>query len=150
MAMVIAAGVAGCKDGPELSGQNVGTVAGALGGALIGSQIGDGSGRTVAILGGAVLGGLLGRELGARLDKNDKQAMKKTTGAALNNAGDGITYSWNNEKTGHSGTVTPTKTFRNSNRQLCREYEQSLNVNGRTDSDNGTACRAPDGSWQVL
>lgn len=40
----------------------VGTVAGAAGGGLLGSQIGNGSGKTAAIIGGVLGGGYLGNQ----------------------------------------------------------------------------------------
>ena len=147
---MVASAIGGCADGSQLSKQNIGTVAGAVGGALIGSQIGEGSGRGVAILGGAVLGGLLGHELGARLDEKDKQAMRETTSAALVNAPDGDSYHWDNAETGHSGAVTPTRTYRNDEQQICRDYQQSIEIAGQNDSAHGTACRQADGSWQII
>ena len=45
----------GCTDN-----QNVNTGLGALAGAAVGSQFGNGSGQTAAMLGGAAIGGLAG------------------------------------------------------------------------------------------
>src|SRR5262245_12967972 len=46
----------------------IGAVIGGLAGAAIGSRIGDGDGRTVAIIAGAALGALIGSRIGRSLD----------------------------------------------------------------------------------
>jgi uncharacterized protein YcfJ len=46
---------AGCTDN-----QNLNTLTGALAGAAVGSQLGNGSGRTAAIVTGAAVGGVIG------------------------------------------------------------------------------------------
>ncbi len=54
--------------------ENTGTLLGALGGALIGSQFGGGTGERVAAgLAGAAIGGLIGNRIGAGMDDDDKQ-----------------------------------------------------------------------------
>ena len=47
--------VAGCTDN-----QGLNTAGGAVAGGLLGSTVGNGSGKTAAIIGGAALGGLAG------------------------------------------------------------------------------------------
>lgn len=54
----------GCEtDGMDGGGIPIGTIAGVLGGAAIGSTIGGGKTSTAAMLGGAALGGILGNQL---------------------------------------------------------------------------------------
>lgn len=52
--------------------QTIGTVAGGAAGALIGSQIGGGSGRVVATGVGAVVGALAGGAIGKQMDEKDQ------------------------------------------------------------------------------
>jgi surface antigen len=98
---------------------------------------------------GALAGGLLGSEVGKSLDRADKAAMEKTSHGALESYRTGQTATWSNPDTGHSGTVTPTKTYQTAQGQYCREYQQTVTVGGKTEQAYGTACRQPDGSWKV-
>lgn len=148
--------------GPNRSGQSrgiagtgidksdVGTVAGALGGALAAQGIGKGTGNTLAIAGGAMLGGLIGREVGASLDRADMQYYNSTTQNALEQTGTGTTSNWVNPDSGHGGTVTPTKTYQTSSGQYCREFTQTINIGSQKESAVGTACRQPDGTWKIV
>ncbi len=53
--------------------QTIGTVAGAAGGAALGSLVGNGTGRTVAMVAGAGLGALAGSSLGKSMDNKNQQ-----------------------------------------------------------------------------
>ncbi len=61
MALVSAALLAGCTDDPSTN-----AMIGALGGAAVGSQIGDGRGNTAATLGGAAAGAAIGANMTPR------------------------------------------------------------------------------------
>lgn len=140
---VLALGLAGC----DSSNQTLGTLLGAGGGAGIAKAAGGG---TVAIIAGAVAGAWLGGEIGKSLDRRDRAAMQQTTQNALASSPAGTTSSWQNPETGHSGTVTPQQTFTNNDGRECREFQQSVNAGGKTETGYGTACRQPDGSWVVV
>lgn len=132
----------------EINKQKMVGIMGAIGGGAIGSQIGKGSGKTVSIIGSSILGGLAGSEVGRSLDKADITYHNRTNQRALESNKAGIPSSWKNPDSGASGTVTPTKTFQ-QNGQYCREYTQSISVGGQAEKAYGTACRRPDGTWQV-
>ena len=91
-----------------------------------------------------------GAAVGKLLDRADRLAMQQTTQSALETGRINQTSSWRNPDSGHSGTVTPVKTYRTSAGQYCREYQQTVNIGGRTEQAYGTACRQPDGSWKVV
>lgn len=59
--------LAGCAAGPN---EQIGTGAGAVGGALVGNAIG---GNTASTVGGAAIGGLIGNQVGRRSDDNNAQ-----------------------------------------------------------------------------
>ena len=42
------------------------------------------------------------------------------------------------------------RTYQASNGQYCREYEQSVTIGGKPQKSYGTACRQPDGMWQLV
>jgi surface antigen len=133
----------------EISKQGILGVGGAIGGGIIGSNVGKGKGTTAAIIAGTVLGGLAGSEVGKSLDKADAAYLNRTQQQAFEHNRSGTTSSWKNPDSGASGSVTPTKTYESSGRH-CREYTQTINVGGKTEKGYGTACRTPDGSWEIV
>jgi len=141
-------GLAACQEGGQK--QTIGTLLGAVGGALAGSQVGGGRGKIAAVAAGTLLGAYLGGEVGKSLDKADRLAMEQTTQRTLEAAPSGNTVSWNNPDSGHGGTVTPQPSYKNATGQFCREYEQTITVEGKTETAYGTACRQPDGSWKIV
>ena len=124
----------------------VGGVGGATAGGLIASAL---NANTAGVLGGIVLGGLIGGAIGNRMDAADRREADRTTRTALESGPDGSASSWHNPNSGNSGTVTPTRTYQAQNGEYCREYEQQVTINGETQTAYGTACRQPDGNWQV-
>jgi surface antigen len=148
---VVLIGALGACAGNDYGNKQLGgaAVGGALGG-LLGSKVGGGSGQLAATAAGAVLGMMLGSETGKSLDRADRHYAAQTQHAALETAPVGATASWVNPDTGHSGTVTPVRTYQAGGGQYCREYQQTVVVGGREQHGYGTACRQPDGSWQVV
>ncbi len=57
---------------------------------------------------------------------------------------------WQNPDSGHSGTVTVTKTYQATSGSYCRQYETSVNIGGKLENAYGTACRQPDGTWKIV
>lgn len=137
----------GVMHGGALNKSDVGTAAGAIGGGLLGSTIGSGSGQVVATIGGVLLGGMLGNSIGTSLDNADRAAYDRASQRALEN---GRTQSWRNRNSGNYGSISPSKRYRNEYGQYCREYTQTIYVDGRKHSGHGLACREPDGSWQII
>ena len=138
----------GVMSGGGVTKSDIGTLAGAGLGAWGGSNIGKGKGNIAAIAVGTLLGAGLGHEVGGSLDRADMAYYNQTSQRALETGRVGTTTTWQNPDSGNSGTITPTRTFQNGN-QYCREYTQTINVGGKAQSGYGTACRQPDGSWQV-
>ena len=152
---IIAAGAialttAGCLGstgyGPK---QTVGGLGGAALGGFLGSQFGSGTGKLAFTAAGAVLGGLAGSEIGRALDDNDRRQAARANQLARA-APIGQTITWNNPDSGNYGSVTPTRDGTHSSGAYCREFQQSMTVGGRTQNGYGTACRQPDGSWEIL
>ncbi|MEQ8281789.1 MAG: RT0821/Lpp0805 family surface protein [Parvibaculum sp.] len=128
--------------------QTIGTVGGAVAGGLAGQAIGGGTGRLWATGAGVLLGALIGSEIGKSLDRADRAAMGQTTYNALETGRSGQAVQWRNPDSGNYGTVTPQSAYQSGN-VTCREYTQTINVGGRSEQAYGTACRQPDGSWQI-
>ena len=125
------------------------TSIGGLGGAAFGGLIAAAAGGGGAAIAGSVIGGaLLGGLVGNMLDQRDKQMAAEAQRRALETAPTGKPVAWNNPDSGHSGTVTPTRTYQ-SGGTYCREYQQTVTVGGNQEKAYGTACREPDGSWKI-
>ncbi len=140
----------GVMSGGGLNKQDVGTLGGAIGGGVLGSTIGSGKGRTAATIGGALLGGIIGGQIGKDLDNADRAAMGQATQRALETGQPNQSLPWKNGQSGNSGTVVPSNYYQNASGQYCREYTQTVTVGGKTEKAFGTACRQPDGSWQIV
>lgn len=126
-----------------------GTVLGAIGGGLAGSQIGHGSGKLAATAAGTILGALIGHEVGASLDRADQLAAAKAEHTAYA-APLGQPIAWNNPESGHSGTITPIREGQDQGGNYCREFQQTIVVNGKNEQATGAACRQPDGTWKLM
>ncbi len=137
----------GPEQGPK---QSLGTVVGALGGAVLGNEVGKGRGRKVAIAAGTLIGALIGSQIGRDLDEADRHAAAHTTQEALERSRTGDRAEWNNPDSGNSGWVVPTRTWQQETGTYCREFQTGITIGGREETAYGTACRQPDGSWQVV
>lgn len=49
-----------------------------------------------------------------------------------------------------SGYVSPVREGTSSAGRYCREFQHKITVGGRLEQGYGTACRQPDGSWEVI
>ncbi len=137
-------GCASVSDNPK-------TAIGGLGGAATGGLIaaaagGGGAGIAAGVIGGALLGGLIGN----MLDQRDKEIQAKAASQALESAPAGKPVPWHNPDSGHAGTVTPTRTYQTAQGAYCREYQQTVTIDGKQENSYGTACRQPDGSWKIV
>ena len=74
-------------------------------------------------------------------------AFVKQHNAALENNRVNETTSWD-DPDGKRYTVTPTKTY-SDNGTPCRNFRQTVEINGQTEILSGTACRQNDGTWQL-
>ncbi len=155
LALVSSLALAGCAANGQPNSwgmgnkQTVGTVGGAALGGILGSKMGKGSGQLWATGAGALLGAFVGSSIGQSLDQADmayhQQAFERAYSAPLNQP-----INWNNPQSGHSGSVTPIREGRQaSSGGLCRQYKQTIVVDGQAETAYGTACQNPDGTWQL-
>ena len=111
---------------------------------------------TIALLIGAGLGFGTGEflarrnfELAGEQRARDAAIAETTLRQALETQVSGTPVRWENPDSGASGTVKPTRTFKNHNNQFCREYERVETVAARTETISGIACRSDDGQWRT-
>ena len=142
LVVFVATGCATIEDNPKAS---IGAFGGAAFGGLIAAAAGGGGAAIAgAVIGGALLGGLAGN----MLDQRDKRMAAETQQRALETAPTGKPVAWTNPDSGHSGTVTPKRTYQ-SGGAYCREFQNEVIIDGKKGNAYGTACRQPDGSWKV-
>ena len=150
MAAVVALSLAACQsmqDNPKTDRPAPSSAAGL--GTLAGSQLGSGKGQLAAVAIGALGGAWLGSEAGKSLDKADRMYAERTAQNALETGRAGQTSRWRNPDSGHTGTVTPIRTYQTAARQDCREYETTVTIDGRQERAVGRACRQGDGTWKI-
>ena len=147
---LVALALIGCASSDVGPKQTVGTLVGAGTGALLGAQIGHGRGRLVATSVGTLLGAYLGNEAGKSLDRADALYVSQAEHQALEYTPSGQATAWRNPDTGHYGNITPIETYETASGAYCREFQHQAQIGGRTRAVYGTACRTPDGEWQVV
>ncbi len=147
---VLAVALAGCANDGRGQKETGGALIGAGLGALAGSQIGSGLGKFAAISVGTLAGAYIGSEVGKSLDRADRLAMQRSTQDALENNETGEESRWRNPDSGHEGTITPTRTYETAANESCREYRQTVTIDGKAETAFGKACRQPDGSWKIV
>jgi len=150
VAFILAAiGLAACSadSGPKEVG---GTAVGAVAGGLLGNAIGGSAGNRVAgTLIGAAFGGFLGNRIGASLDDEDRRRAYAAQMQALESGPSGAPVAWRNPDSGRYGNVVPGPAYQ-MNGQNCRQYSHTVYVDGRPQTQRGTACRNPDGTWMTI
>jgi surface antigen len=149
-ATLIALMTAACaQNGQYGTKQTIGGLGGAAAGGLLGAQFGSGSGKLAATAAGVLIGALIGSEIGRSMDEVDRMKAEQAYNQAAT-APIGQTIAWDNPNTGNYGSVVPTREGTNtSTGQYCREFQQTVVIGGRQEDAYGTACRRPDGSWEI-
>lgn len=124
----------------------IGAALGGATGGLIGSNIGKGKGRTVATVGGVLVGLFVGGRIGRNMDQLDQAC----AGQVLEHVPDRQTVVWQGQGEGGGYWVTPTRSYDAGNGRYCREYTSDAIIAGRKQQTYGTACRQPDGTWEIV
>lgn len=81
--------------------------------------------------------------LNEQQQREHEAAQVKATTAPL-----GETIIWNDGSA--SGSVTATRDGTSTSGRYCREFHQEVIIGGNKEQAYGTACRQPDGSWEVI
>lgn len=75
-------------------------------------------------------------------------AFVKRHNTALESNQVGQTSSWN-DPDGKQHSVTPTKTYYEGG-MPCRDFRQTVEIDGQTEIMEGTACRQSNGTWKLI
>ena len=133
----------------QISNEGLGAVVGGVAGGLLGGQIGEGGGKTAAAVAGALIGAWAGSHVARSMTQRDVVYVQQaSTQAATIPVGETVT--WYNPESGNQGTITPTRDGRMSDGRYCREFQQTVTIDGQTERAYGTACQNPDGTWQIV
>jgi surface antigen len=102
--------------------------------------------RIMTVLLGLALGacaGLTGGDstLYEQLNEQDVALAARVVQTTLEQVPDGVTRSWSNQTTGHSGQVTPVRTYVSIDGRFCREYREDVVVGAAHGRFYHTACR---------
>ena len=139
--------LAACQNG-QANNEALGTIIGAgLGVALGAHAKGDAKAPTM-ILGG-LLGGAIGNRIGNQLDDADRIKHQQASYYAFEHGRSYETSGWYNPDTGHSGEIIPEPAYQDREGRYCREFQQTITVDGQPQRGYGRACRQPDGSWEI-
>jgi surface antigen len=84
------------------------------------------------------------------LDAAEQQAMSDALQYALEFQPTQKAAEWVNPDTGRSGAVVPVRTIESAQGGPCREFITTIIIGGREEQGYGTACRQPDGSWEIV
>jgi surface antigen len=126
--------------------QLVGGALGAVVGGLLGSKVGKGDGKLAATAAGTLLGALAGASIAQSMDTADNECVRKTLEGSL----DQRQVAWQNPDADAQYKVTPVKSYKNTAGRYCREYITEAVIGGVTEKVYGTACRQPDGAWELM
>ncbi len=128
------------------SSQLFGGAVGAAIGGLLGSKVGKGDGKLAATAAGTLLGALDGVSIARSMDTVDNECLRR----ALEASPDQREVAWQNPDADAQYKVTPVKSYESHAGRYCREYITEAVIGGETEKVYGTACRQPDGAWQVV
>ncbi|MCH7710800.1 MAG: hypothetical protein IH903_04110 [Proteobacteria bacterium] len=112
----------------------------------MGSKVGKGDGKLAATAAGTLLGALAGASIARSMDTADNECVRK----ALDAAPDRKEIAWRNPDADAEYRVTPVRSYQNRAGRYCREYITEAVIGGRTETVYGTACRQPDGNWELM
>jgi surface antigen len=145
-------GYTGCE--PDRDAEVVGTIVGGIVGGIIGNQFGRGRGRTGATVAGVILGGIAGnaitRDRWCRDSRADAYYYNEAYYDAFDTPSYGRRYQWRNQYSGNYGYIEPVSEVDWNGYEDCREFTQTIYINGRPHVGHGVACREPDGSWRIV
>ncbi len=81
---------------------------------------------------------------------SDRAAATGTVQSALEYNRTNQSSTWVDPDAGVSGTTTPVRTFEGVAGKPCREFKTTIVIGGQEEQGYGTACRQPDGNWQIV
>ena len=84
------------------------------------------------------------------LTADDRTLIETVTRQSLESGQIGEAVNWQNPDSDHRGNVTPLLDYSNETGQTCRDFQQTVAIDGRTTMAFDSACRKADGSWRSI
>lgn len=97
----------------------------------------------------AMQGGLIGRVTIDELSERNRSTGLQAEYRALEYTPPGESVIWDDQQSGATGTVIASQPYRVGS-QDCRQLEHTVTRGRSQQSERGTACRNPDGSWTIV
>jgi surface antigen len=142
--------LSGCESIEEETGFNKQTQEGAAGGAAFGGIVAALADANPALIAASIiLGGVAGGAIGDHLGRSDAEKHGETNLRALDSLGKGQRESWSDARTGNSGSTTVTKVAVEPDGNTCKSYVETVRTGAKTVTEDGTACKAPGGTWRI-
>jgi surface antigen len=123
----------------------VGAVLGGIAGGAIGSQVGKGENRQIAIVLGTIAGAVIGAQIGREMDETDRACV----GHALELAGDSRRVTWKGADGKTTYRITPLRGFERDGAH-CREFDLRVTAGERQETKRQKACPTGDGNWRIV
>ncbi len=142
--LLLSVSLISCSTNTQKQNTGIGVATGAVAGGLLGSLVGGGAGKAVAIGVGVVAGALVGGAVGHNMDSSDHATLNQAVST-------GQPASWQNSKTNSSYTVVPSKRYVTVNgNPHCRNYTTTAVIDGKTSKVSGVACLQSNGTWKAI
>jgi surface antigen len=97
---------------------------------------------------GAAAGGVSGNRGSAALDDADKRRAYAAQIQALETSPSGEPVAWRNPDSGRYGNVVPGPAYQ-ANGATCRQYTETIYIDGNQQIERGAACRNAGGAWNA-
>lgn len=107
------------------------------------------SDQFIATATGVFIGALIGSEIGRYLNDVDR-IRARDVNIMAQSAPIGQQINWSNPNSNRYGSTKATRDGYSESGKYCREFYQTISIGNRTEEAYGTACRQPDGSWQLV
>jgi surface antigen len=135
--------LAGCAGVPAAG---VAAAGGAAAGGTGGAALASSGTQAAAAVSGAALGGIVGHEIGKSIDETGRQRAAEAEQRALS-TNQPVTW----EAPPHAaGRVQPIRGYTNADGSECREFLDTVSIDGKEETATAKACREEGGRWQLV
>lgn len=149
LTLILTVALTGCSNLQSSNKQQTGGFLGSIVGGILGSNVGSGKGQLAAIIGGTMLGSHFGSSVGKSLDRADQAYIYRAQSTAFTTP-IGHQINWHNPQSGHSGSIIPVRDGSSVRGEHCREFQQTIYIDGNQHQAHGSACRQSDGTWRIV
>tara|TARA_B100000989_G_scaffold286075_1_gene254373 strand:- start:738 stop:1220 length:483 start_codon:yes stop_codon:yes gene_type:complete len=130
--------------------RKLGQILGSSIGAIVGSEFGSGSSKSIMTVIGAAAGYLIGGEIVDILSKDEQDELNNEILDSLENSPAHSKNAWQSKiDPSTKAEIIPGEEF-TYDKSKCRKYKKTIIKNDEKYLSEGTACRNNDGDWVLL